>query len=68
MRPRWKLIGLAGAAGVAATGVVAARQRRAHHDLEVDELREHLHLHLAEVRQAAMRPTEDPREPAPAMG
>jgi hypothetical protein len=58
MRPRWKLIGLAGAAGVAATGVVVARQRRAHDDLEVDELRERLHRRLAEVGQA-----EDAPEP-----
>ncbi|MDP2712703.1 MAG: hypothetical protein Q8O56_15945 [Solirubrobacteraceae bacterium] len=52
MRPRWKLIGLAGVAGVAATGVVVARKRRAHADLEPDELRERLHRRLAEVSVA----------------
>jgi len=49
MRPRWKLLGLAGAAGVAATGVVVARKRRAHVELEPDELRERLRARLAEV-------------------
>jgi hypothetical protein len=49
MRPPWKLIGLAGLAGVAATGVVVARRRRAHHDYDPDELRDRLHRRLAEV-------------------
>jgi hypothetical protein len=50
MRPRtWKLLGLAGVAGVAATGVVVARRRRAHNEYEPDELRERLHRRLAEV-------------------
>src|ERR1700749_1409916 len=49
MRMRWKLVGLAGLAGVAATGVVVARQRRAQHDYQPDELRERLHRRLGEV-------------------
>jgi hypothetical protein len=49
MRPSWKLIGLAGLAGVAATGVVVARKRRAHRDYDPDELRERLHRRLAEA-------------------
>ncbi len=48
-RPSWKVVGLAGIAGVAATGVVVARQRRAHRDLPPDELRERLHARLAEA-------------------
>jgi hypothetical protein len=48
-RPSWKLVGLAGIAGVAATGVVVARNRRAHRDLPPDELRARLHRRLAEV-------------------
>jgi hypothetical protein len=48
MRPSWKLIGLAGLAGVAATGVVVARKRRAQRDYDPDELRERLHRRLAE--------------------
>jgi hypothetical protein len=49
MRVPWKLIGIAGVAGVAATGVVVARKRRAHHEYDPDELRERLHRRLAEV-------------------
>jgi hypothetical protein len=49
MRIPWKLIGLAGLAGVAATGVVVARRRRAHRDYDPDELRDRLHRRLAEV-------------------
>jgi len=49
MRMRWKLVGLAGLAGVAATGVMVARNRRAQHDYAPDELRERLHRRLAEA-------------------
>jgi len=49
MRIPWKLIGLAGLAGVAATGVVVARRRRTHRAYDPDELRERLHQRLAEV-------------------
>ncbi len=49
MRVPWKVLGLAGVAGVAATGVVVARRRRAHHEYDPVELRERLHRRLAEV-------------------
>ncbi len=49
MRVPWKLVGLAGAAGVAATGVAVARKRRSHVDLTPEELRERLRRRLAEV-------------------
>ena len=52
-RPSWKVIGLAGVAGVAATGVVVARNRRAHAPLEPDQLRERLRGRLAEVDGSA---------------
>ncbi len=45
----WKLIGVAGLAGVAATGVIVARKRRAHHDYDPGELRERLHQRLAKT-------------------
>jgi hypothetical protein len=53
MRPSpWKLLGLAGLAGVAATGVVLARRRRAQREYDPQELRERLHRRLAEVPRA----------------
>ena len=53
MRVPWKVIGLAGVAGVAATGVVVARKRRTETEYEPDELRERLHERLAEARERA---------------
>jgi hypothetical protein len=50
MGMRWKLLGLAGAAGVAATGIVVARRRRSTADVPPDELRARLHQRLAEVK------------------
>jgi hypothetical protein len=49
VRVPWKLVGLAGLAGVAATGVVVARKRRAQQEYEPDELRERLHRRLADA-------------------
>jgi hypothetical protein len=60
---RWKIVGLAGIAGVAATGVVIARTRRARQDYDPDELRERLHRRLAEV--ASIDGAEDTGKPAP---
>ena len=53
MRIPWKLVGLAGVAGVAATGVVVVRKRRAQEDLSPDELRERLRARLAAVPAAS---------------
>ncbi|WP_037500524.1 hypothetical protein, partial [Solirubrobacter soli] len=50
MKARWKLLGLAGAAGVAATGAVVARNRRPQSDYSPDELRERLRSRLEEVQ------------------
>jgi hypothetical protein len=62
VRVPWKLIGVAGLAGVAATGVVIARRRRAHQELDPEELRDRLHRRLAEVGEANETDTlaEDP--------
>jgi hypothetical protein len=62
MRVPWKVVGLAGLAGVAATGVVVARKRRAQHDYEPDELRQRLHERLADV-PAAASPAAPPEPP-----
>jgi hypothetical protein len=49
MRIPWKLIGLAGLAGVAATGVVVVRRRRTQRQYTPEELRARLHQRLADV-------------------
>jgi hypothetical protein len=64
VRVPWKLIGVAGLAGVAATGVAVARRRRAHADYDPDELRDRLHQRLAEVEG----PVNQPREPRSGSG
>ncbi len=57
MRIPWKYVGLAGLAGVAATGVVVARRRRAaREDITPDELRERLHGRLREATGAKRTP------------
>lgn len=53
MRLSWKIIGLAGLAGVAASGVIVARKHRTHRHYDPDELRERLHHRLAEASNAA---------------
>jgi hypothetical protein len=63
VRVPWKLIGVAGLAGVAATGVVVTRRRRAQQDIDPDELRGRLHRRLAEVDSPPASP-----EPPPARG
>lgn len=65
-RPSWKVVGLAGIAGVAATGVVVARKRRAHAQLEPDELRERLRDRLAEIDAAGANGAEPAARDAPA--
>jgi hypothetical protein len=60
MRIRWKLVGLAGAAGVAAAGVAVARKRRAQVDYDPEELRERLHARLAEVPRVTGAPEPPP--------
>jgi hypothetical protein len=57
MRIPWKLVGLAGAAGVAATGVAVLRKRRAQVDLTPEQLRERLRGRLAEVAAVDAGPT-----------
>jgi hypothetical protein len=58
MRPPWKYIGLAGLAGVAATGVVVARNRRAQGEYDPDELRDRLHRRLADIPARDVGETE----------
>jgi hypothetical protein len=52
MKVPWKIVGLAGVAGVAATtGVVVARKRREHTEYDPDELRDKLHSRVAEAAE-----------------
>jgi len=50
----WKALGLAGVAGVAAAGVIIAREQRQRTQLSPEEVRARLHERLA---QAAAAPT-----------
>lgn len=43
----WKALGLAGLAGVAATGVIIARDQRKRSELTPDEIRQRLHQRLS---------------------
>ena len=61
-RPSWKVIGLAGLAGVAATGAVVARRRRNAQEYDPDELRSRLHQRLGEVQR------DEADAPGPASG
>jgi len=63
VRPSWKIIGLAGLAGVAATGVIVARNRRAHRQYDPDELRHRLHERLAEAASDGRGSPEQPPGP-----
>lgn len=45
----WKVLGLAGFAGVAATGVVIVRAERQRRGYTPDEIRERLHARLTET-------------------
>jgi predicted ATPase len=49
----WKVLGLAGLAGVAATGVVIARSERRRRAYTPDEIRDRLHARFAEASQAS---------------
>ena len=53
MKVPWKIIGLAGVAGVtAATGVVVARKRRDQTEYDPDELRDKLHSRVSEAAES----------------
>ena len=58
----WKIVGLAGFVGVAATGVVVARAERRRRAYTPDEIRDRLHARLAE---AEMAPAPPPPPPEP---
>jgi hypothetical protein len=51
MRPIWKWLGLAGLAGVAATGVVVVRSERRRAAYTPDEIRARLHERHRKIEQ-----------------
>ncbi|MEP6814679.1 MAG: hypothetical protein ABI873_03905 [Marmoricola sp.] len=52
----WKALGLAGLAGVAATGVIIARDRRQRAELTPEEIRGRLHDRLREAKNTQPSP------------
>jgi hypothetical protein len=64
VRVPWKLLGLAGVAGVAATGVAVSRRRRAQRDYDPDELRDRLHRRVDEIGDREQRVQAPPGGPA----
>lgn len=59
----WKAVGLAGAAGVVATGVVIVRDERRRRAYTPDEVREQLHMRL--VQATAAQAATETAAPAP---
>lgn len=49
----WKALGVAGLAGVAATGAVIVRNQRARAQLSPDQIRERLHRRVDEAERAS---------------
>jgi hypothetical protein len=66
MKTRWKLLGLAGAAGVAATGAVVARKTRIQSDYEPDEIRDKLRSRLDKTGGGGDGAAPAPGDAAPA--
>ncbi len=59
MRNIWKWIGLAGAAGVVAGGVLVARDQRRRKAYTPDEIRARLHQRLADAEAAQLADERD---------
>jgi hypothetical protein len=55
MRPVWKWLGLAGLAGVAATGAVVVRQERRRASVTPEQVQAGLHERYARIEQAVRR-------------
>jgi hypothetical protein len=55
----WKVLGVAGLAGVAATGVIIARDQRQRAQLTPDQVRERLHQRLDETTPADEKDASD---------
>ena len=60
---KWKLLGLAGLAGVAATGAIIARDERRRAQMTPEEVRARLRQRLADAERGS-RPDSQPGEQA----
>lgn len=49
----WKLLGIAGLTGVAATGAIIAREQRKRAQVTPDDVRRQLHQRLADIENAS---------------
>ena len=56
----WRVLGVAGLAGVAATGVIIARDQRRRAQLTPDQVRDRLHQRLEGIQQASGEAPDDP--------
>ena len=56
----WRVLGVAGLAGVAATGAIIARDQRRRAQLTPDQVRDRLHQRLEEIQQASGEAPDDP--------
>jgi hypothetical protein len=56
----WKALGLAGLAGVAATGVIIARNQRSRAQLTPEQVRRRLQERVAQAEQAGQDPGCEP--------
>jgi hypothetical protein len=59
----WKVLGLGAFVGVAATGVVIARDERRRRAYTPDEIRDQLHARLAETPEGSATPDAQPPSP-----
>ena len=64
----WKLLGLAGLAGVAATGAVLVRNERQRRAYTPEDVRERLHARLAAAPEPPAGPAPSAPEPARGRG
>jgi hypothetical protein len=62
----WKVLGIAGLTGVAATGVIIARDQRRRAELTPDQVRKQLHERLAQIERGELgSPGAAAPDPAP---
>jgi hypothetical protein len=61
----WKVLGLAGFAGVTATGVVIVRAERSRRAATPEEIREQLHARVAQAQDAGAVASAAPAAAAP---